>query len=72
MLPLAVAALLGAIPLVLLRVRDGWLAYAGVLAAVMVTIGFVVYPRIDAVRSVAGADGARGAGEPRRSPSSGC
>jgi 4-amino-4-deoxy-L-arabinose transferase-like glycosyltransferase len=50
-LPLAVAALLGAIPLALLRVRDGWLAYAGVLAAVMVTIGFVVYPRIDAVRS---------------------
>jgi 4-amino-4-deoxy-L-arabinose transferase-like glycosyltransferase len=50
-LPLAVAALLGAIPLALLRVRDGWLAYAGVLAVVMATIGFVVYPRIDAVRS---------------------
>jgi len=50
-LPLVVAALLGAVPLALLRVRDGWLAYAGVLAAVMATIGFVVYPRIDAVRS---------------------
>jgi 4-amino-4-deoxy-L-arabinose transferase-like glycosyltransferase len=50
-LPLAVVALLGAIPLVLLRVRDAWLAYAGVLAIVMATIGFVIYPRIDAVRS---------------------
>jgi 4-amino-4-deoxy-L-arabinose transferase-like glycosyltransferase len=50
-LPLAVTALAGAIPLGLLRVRDAWLAYAGVLAAVLVTIGLVVYPRIDAVRS---------------------
>jgi 4-amino-4-deoxy-L-arabinose transferase-like glycosyltransferase len=50
-LPLAAVALLGAIPLALLRIRDGWLAYAGVLAVVMATIGFVVYPRIDAVRS---------------------
>jgi 4-amino-4-deoxy-L-arabinose transferase-like glycosyltransferase len=50
-LPLAIAAALGAIPLALLRVRDGWLAYGGVLAAVFVTIGYVVYPRIDSVRS---------------------
>jgi 4-amino-4-deoxy-L-arabinose transferase-like glycosyltransferase len=50
-LPLALGALLGAIPLALLRVRDGWLAYAGVLVAVLVTTGFVVYPRIDAARS---------------------
>ena len=50
-LPLAVAALSGAIPLGLLRARDAWLAYAGVLAAVLVTIGLVVYPRIDSVRS---------------------
>jgi 4-amino-4-deoxy-L-arabinose transferase-like glycosyltransferase len=51
LLPLAVAVVLGAVPLALLRVRDGWLAYAGVLGAVFVTIGVVVYPRIDAVRS---------------------
>jgi len=50
-MPLAVAAVLGAIPLALLRVRDGWLAYAGVLAAILVTVGFVIYPRIDSVRS---------------------
>jgi len=49
--PLVVATLLGGVPLALLRVRDGWLAYAGVLAAVFATIGCVVYPRIDAVRS---------------------
>jgi 4-amino-4-deoxy-L-arabinose transferase-like glycosyltransferase len=50
-LPLAIAAVLGAIPLGLLRLRDGWLAYGGVLVAVLVTIGYVVYPRIDSVRS---------------------
>jgi len=50
-LPLVVAAALGAIALGLLRVRDGWLAYGGVLVAVFVTIGHVVYPRIDHVRS---------------------
>jgi 4-amino-4-deoxy-L-arabinose transferase-like glycosyltransferase len=51
LLPLLVAVALGTVPLALLRVRDGWLAYAGVLGAVFVTIGVVVYPRIDAVRS---------------------
>jgi len=50
-LPLAIAALAGSVALVLLRVRDGWLAYAGVLAAILVTIGLVVGPRSDAVRS---------------------
>jgi len=50
-LPLAVAAVAGAIPLLLLRVRDGWLAYAGVLAVLFATIGLVIYPRIDNVRS---------------------
>ena len=50
-LPLAIAAALGAIPLGLLRLRDGWLAYGGVLVAVFATIGYVVYPRIDSVRS---------------------
>jgi 4-amino-4-deoxy-L-arabinose transferase-like glycosyltransferase len=48
---LALAAVLGVVPLVLLRPRDAWLAYAGVLAATLATIGVVVYPRIDAVRS---------------------
>jgi len=50
-LPLAVAAVLGAVPLALLRLRDGWLAYGGVLVALFTTIGVVVYPRIDSVRS---------------------
>ena len=50
-LPLAIMTVIGAVPVALLRVRDGWLAYAGVLAAVFVTVGVVVYPRIDAVRS---------------------
>jgi len=50
-MPLAVMAVLAAIPVVLLRVRDGWLAYAGALAGILVTIGLVIYPRIDTVRS---------------------
>jgi 4-amino-4-deoxy-L-arabinose transferase-like glycosyltransferase len=50
-LPLVATALAGAIPLALLRLRDGWLAYAGVLAVVLGTVGFIVYPRIDDVRS---------------------
>jgi 4-amino-4-deoxy-L-arabinose transferase-like glycosyltransferase len=33
------------------RVRDGWLAYTGMLAILLVTIGFVVNPRLDATRS---------------------
>jgi 4-amino-4-deoxy-L-arabinose transferase-like glycosyltransferase len=50
-LPLAVIAVCGALALALFRVRDGWLAYAGVLGSVLVLTGYVVYPRIDAVRS---------------------
>jgi 4-amino-4-deoxy-L-arabinose transferase-like glycosyltransferase len=50
-LPLVVAAALGVLPLALLRLRDGWLAYGGVLVAIFATIGFIVYPRIDNVRS---------------------
>jgi 4-amino-4-deoxy-L-arabinose transferase-like glycosyltransferase len=50
-LPLIVIATCGALALAVFRVRDGWLAYAGVLGAVLVVTGFVVYPRIDAVRS---------------------
>ncbi|HXW11052.1 MAG TPA: glycosyltransferase family 39 protein, partial [Steroidobacteraceae bacterium] len=49
--PLAIAGVAGLGALVLFRVRDGWLAYASTLAAVLVTVGFVVYPQIDAVRS---------------------
>jgi len=51
LLPLVTATVLGAIPLVLLRWKDGWLAYGGVLVAIFATIGFVVYPRIDDTRS---------------------
>ena len=50
-LPLAVAAVLGATVLAVCRIRDGALAFLGVLAAVLVVVGLLVYPRIDAVRS---------------------
>jgi 4-amino-4-deoxy-L-arabinose transferase-like glycosyltransferase len=50
-LPLAMAALAGAVSLVLLRVRDGWLAYAAVLTTILVTFGLVAAPRSNAVRS---------------------
>ncbi|HEX6572896.1 MAG TPA: hypothetical protein VF055_12800, partial [Steroidobacteraceae bacterium] len=50
-LPLGVAALASLAALGVFRVRDAWLAYGAALAAVLVTIGVVVYPRIDAVRS---------------------
>jgi 4-amino-4-deoxy-L-arabinose transferase-like glycosyltransferase len=50
-LPLAVAGIAGLAVVAAFRVRDGWLAYGATLAAVLLTIGFIVYPRIDAVRS---------------------
>ena len=50
-LPLSVAAVAAALPVAWLRVRDGWLAYAGALAAVLMTIGLIIYPRMDALRS---------------------
>jgi len=50
-LPLALAAAGGCVALAVFRVRDGWLAYGGTLAALLVTTGFVVHPRIDDVRS---------------------
>jgi 4-amino-4-deoxy-L-arabinose transferase-like glycosyltransferase len=50
-LPLAAFAACGAAVLGALRVRDGWLAYAGVLGLVLGFTGLVIYPRIDAVRS---------------------
>jgi 4-amino-4-deoxy-L-arabinose transferase-like glycosyltransferase len=49
--PLAVMAAAAGTALAAFRVRDGWLAYGGVLAAVLVTTGLAIYPRIDAVRS---------------------
>jgi len=50
-LSLAIAAVAAGVPLVLLRVRDGWLAYAGALAGALATVGLVVNPRLDEVRS---------------------
>jgi 4-amino-4-deoxy-L-arabinose transferase-like glycosyltransferase len=48
--PLVLVAAGGGIAL-LLRPRRGWLAYAGVLVALMVTIGVVISPGMDDVRS---------------------
>lgn len=50
-LPLALAGALGLISLAAFRVRDGWPAYAGVVAGVLVTVGLVINPGIDDVRS---------------------
>ena len=49
--PLAIAGVAGLAALAIFRVRDGWLAYAATLTAVLVTVGVVVYPQIDAARS---------------------
>jgi 4-amino-4-deoxy-L-arabinose transferase-like glycosyltransferase len=51
LLPLAMAGVGGLIALALFRVRDGWLAYGGTLAAILATAGIVVYPRMDDARS---------------------
>ncbi len=50
-LPLGLAGLLGLTAVLVFRVRDGWLAYAGAFAGLLVTTGLVVYPAIDAERS---------------------
>jgi 4-amino-4-deoxy-L-arabinose transferase-like glycosyltransferase len=50
-LPLGLAGVIGLAAVAWFRVRDGWLAYGATLAGVLLTVGFVVYPRIDAVRS---------------------
>jgi 4-amino-4-deoxy-L-arabinose transferase-like glycosyltransferase len=50
-LPLALAAGGGVLALAVFRPRDGWLAYGATLTVLLVTIGFAVAPRIDAVRS---------------------
>jgi 4-amino-4-deoxy-L-arabinose transferase-like glycosyltransferase len=49
--PLAVMAMGAVSALAIFRVRNGWLAYGGVLAAVLVVTGVAIAPRIDAVRS---------------------
>lgn len=50
-LPLALAGAGALLALLVFRLRDGWLAYGAALAAVFVTVGYVIYPGIDAVRS---------------------
>ena len=50
-LPLTLAAIPALGALAVFRVRDGWLAWGATLASVLVVIGVVVYPRIDATRS---------------------
>jgi 4-amino-4-deoxy-L-arabinose transferase-like glycosyltransferase len=50
-LPFLVVAAAGILPIAWLRLRDGWLAYAGVLTVLVLTVGLVVYPRMDAERS---------------------
>jgi 4-amino-4-deoxy-L-arabinose transferase-like glycosyltransferase len=49
--PLSIVAVAGAVAIGLLRVRDGWAAYAATLGTVLVTTGLVIYPQIDSVRS---------------------
>ncbi len=51
LLPLAVAGGGGLVALAWFRVKDGWLAYGGTLAAILATVGFIVYPHMDDVRS---------------------
>jgi hypothetical protein len=50
-LPLGVAALVAVAAIATFRVRDGWLAYGATFAGVLLSVGLVVYPRIDALRS---------------------
>ena len=52
--PLALAGVIGLAALAVFRVRDGWLAYGGALAGVLVAVGLVVYPGINAERSSSG------------------
>lgn len=37
--------------LAVFRIRDGWLAYAGVIGSVLLGVGLLINPRIDSVRS---------------------
>jgi 4-amino-4-deoxy-L-arabinose transferase-like glycosyltransferase len=49
--PLGMAALAAMAALAVFRPRDGWLAFGASIAGLLLVAGFVVYPRIDGVRS---------------------
>ena len=49
--PFAIVALSSCAALAIFRVRDAWLAWAGALASLLLVIGLMISPRIDAVRS---------------------
>ena len=48
---LLIIAASGILALAVFRVREGWLAYAGVLTGILVGVGLLINPRIDEVRS---------------------
>ncbi len=50
-LPLALVALGAGAAVAVFRLRDGWLAYGAGFGLALLTVSFVVYPRIDGVRS---------------------
>ncbi len=50
-IPLGIAAAGACLALALCREKDGWLAYGAMLTIALMVVGFVVYPRIDAIRS---------------------
>ena len=50
-MPLALAGVLGLVSLAFFRIRDGWLAYGGVVTGVLITVGLIINPGIDDVRS---------------------
>jgi len=50
-LPLGIAAVGAGLSIAIFRLKDAWLAYGATLTMGLLTVGFVVYPRIDAERS---------------------
>jgi 4-amino-4-deoxy-L-arabinose transferase-like glycosyltransferase len=50
-LPLAAIAALGLLVLAVMRLRDAWLAYAGVMVGALAVIGFLAAPQMDGERS---------------------
>ena len=53
-IPLAIVAVAGAIACLTFSLRDAWPAWFCTLAAVLMTVGFAVYPQIDSSRSTSG------------------
>jgi len=51
LVPLAVTAIASGALVAWLGLRDGWLAFAGVLATALVAIGLLINPRMDSIRS---------------------